>query len=66
MVSWHWLAGHAVFLTYPATEIQQLATLRAKGTIGIVFPLDRLTADRTLHTGECSSKTNPSSGPSPV
>jgi len=43
------LAGHPVLLINPAAEIHQLAALGAERARGIILPLDRLVAGRTLH-----------------
>jgi hypothetical protein len=46
-VSWH-----AEFFVGPATEVYQLASLRAEGARGVILPLDGFSTCRTLHKGK--------------
>ena len=43
------LAGHCVVFIYPAAEIDQFATLRAKRTMRVILPLDRFATGGTFH-----------------
>ena len=42
-------AGHAVLFVGPAAKIYQLAAFGTERAMWVVFPLDGLTAGRTLH-----------------
>ena len=43
------LAGHRVFLIYPAAKIDEFATFRTKRAMRIMVPLDRFVTGGTFH-----------------
>src|SRR4030095_7385603 len=45
----NWFAGHTIFAFNPATKVDELASFRTKGAIGIIFPRDGSAAGWTLH-----------------